>query len=419
MLKMTENRTPGSEGFPFILKSPINKDSLIAKYHDLENATQFSDMHSPISSRRYIDNVLSNRSLSNYEIYLCIWLRLNLTRYEDIIEVDENRSKQQFPRIGVRVKANLDEPSDEFEPIPERYSEIIDQCKIKIEEGQIALYTYLMDRVSKRDLEYIYNTIYASDENPAFDISLRNKEKISESIVDYFADERRHDHTLSFLEMVETYWSRSELFDFGNDVLLMDEEEREYFSKCSHDEMIEFLRQFYCDADIVGDEQTDDSWSVHFLTTHEKIAIRHSLSYRLFRDGPPAFLNAGKIHNIISSGIFDSKFFLSALERLDRYGYIRVSPLDTVEHDGQDPDLLHKFRVEKSDKKTKIDSIVTPVRFYYHIRIFNLMSMKDYSESWDDIISGKKHSEVVKNRMELNKALRPNRSQNTQNRNSK
>lgn len=416
---MTKNRTPGSDQFPFILKSPINKDSLIAKYHDLENATQFSDMHSPISSRRYIDNVLSNRSLSDYEIFLCIWLRLNITRFEDIIEVDENRSKQQFPRIGVRVKANLNEPSDDFEPIPERYSEIIDQCKLKIEEGQIALYTYLMDRISKRDLEFIYNTVYADDENPAFNISLRTKEKIAESIVYYFYDERSHDHTLSFLEMAETYWSRSELFDFGNDVLLMDEEEREYFSKCSHDEMIEFLRQFYCDADIVGEDHTDDSWAVYFLTNHEKIVTRHSLSYRLFRDGPPVFLNAGKIHNIISSEKFDSKLFLSALEKLDRYGYIRVSPLDTVEYDGLDPDLLHKFRVENLDKKNKTDSIVTPIRFYYHIRIFNLMSMKDYSESWGDIISGKKRSEVVKDKVELNKALRPNRSQNTQNKKSK
>ena len=403
---MDKKATPGSEKNPLILETPVNKSSLLARYYGELNASVISDIHDRMSVTCYVNNVLSNRALSSYEMFLCLWLRLNLNRFEDIIAIEEERSKQKFPIIGERTLRREDSESiiNEDNEISEYYQELVNKCEVLIEEGQIPLYRFLTNSVSKKDLSYLFNVFYENPEE-AFSLDFLSKEHIAEILVEHFAEERNAPTQSNFIEIAENYWSRVKLYDFGISVLTMDEEDRDYFSRCSHDEMVSFINDFYYDAALMGDDGNNEYWSVHFETHHENLKKKHVLNYPLFRDGPPKFLNARSIHNLISAENFNANDFLGALYKLENFGYIRVSPLDKLTDNSSNKDLFHQFERKHGDKTQLNDKNSSAIRFYYHIRIFNLMSMKDYSQSWSDIVKGKNIDEVKRNKKEIRVAM--------------
>lgn len=403
---MDKKYPPGSEKNPLVLESPVNQNSLLARYYGELNASVISDIHDRMSVTCYVNNVLSNRVLSSYEMFLCIWLRLNLSRFEDIIAIDEERSKQKFPIIGERNSRGKNSESliNKGDDIPEHYQELINRCKAFIEEGQIPLYQFLIKNVSRKDLSYLFKMFYENPEE-AFSLDFLSKEYIAECLVDYFAEDRSSPTPSNFIEIAENYWSRVKLYDFGTSVLTMDEEESGYFSRCSHDEMVSFIYDFYYDAALTGGDDEKEYWSVHFVTIHENMKKKHVINYPLFRDGPPKFLNARTIHDLISAADFNADDFLNSLYKLENFGYIRVSPLDKLTDNSSNKELFHQFQKKHGGKNQLNGKNNLGNRFYYHVRIFNLMSMKDYSKSWNDIVKGKRIDEVKKNKKEIRVAM--------------
>lgn len=394
---MVMSKKPGSSLNPFILKPIIDNQCALEKFHGGLDPNLMSDMQEATSLRQFVNNVLSNRKLSTYARDLAIWLRLNLNDFEGILSMSEIRSKQRFPEIGEIKKSQLSKIVVDTEQIPDSHKELLEKCRILINDSQLTLYKYLTNDVSKKKVEFLFDFFYKS-KIPEFNSAFLNFDSIVCWLIDYFYKNELISTASEFSEIASLYWSRDQVCAFARDALKMDKEHMENLSRMSLEDMINFINIHYYGDGHNNDSEYIDSWVIHFVRKKNVNFGKHSLEFPLFRNVSTRFIQTKHIHDYLYGDGYDPQGFLHALLELESFGYMRVTPLCNTQNDGIIKGLQHP-----SDKDCNIEIDVYSkgnfksnkigLSYYYHLQFNGLISMRDYSTNWSAI-----NAEIIKQR---------------------
>lgn len=381
--KVKKSKIIGSSDNPVILKH-MSSERLLTRYFKKSEWELRSDTISNLNGRdsreRFIANVISNSSLSKFEICLAMWFRMHLEREGSVFQLCKRKKSRLDAYIGEHVKAirrppqKESEEQDVDESVKALNPELIDIALMSIED-RVDAYRFVQTTLK---LDTIIGLISATYYSLGLQVDDEDILKGLTSKVDKF-DTLEHlaikmllslcirvwaeQYTASFCERISNGWSRIQIHDFALEHMHFDKESLDEFEGLTVEEMVEKIYEFFVEKEV----QQLQSASAPHLVIHVK--GMKPLRYNYEENAKSRIKLCSEICENLNAKYEISKFY-TAVTRLHDYGYITLTPLD---------EKNSKLGTEsRGSEKTKLPD-------FFHVRCNSYMGKKDFIRHWPKI----------------------------------